>query len=73
VRGYKKNEIEKALQEYSNLEKQYLDNKKYDIVLVRSETVKELKKAYPNYFIDCAKFIIEIEKIIKQDSEFTKM
>lgn len=35
------------------------------VVLVRSKNLKELKKAYPNYFLDTQNFVKTIEDIIK--------
>lgn len=73
IHYYKKGEEEKATREYSELEKKYYygDNKKergkdYDIVLVSVESLNNLKKAYPNYFLDTTDFIAELKEILKK-------
>lgn len=37
-----------------------------DVVLISVGEVKDVKKAYPNYFLDTQQFIREVEKIIKE-------
>lgn len=59
ITGYFKNQEELANSEYSKHEERMLANKEKDrdIVLVSAETIKELRKAYPNYFLDAREFI----------------
>ena len=61
----KKNE-ERAIKEYSELEKRHRGKSDYDVVLIGAETIKDLKKAYPNYFADTEDFISELNEIIDQ-------
>ena len=53
-----------AMQRYLTLESDIKDNKSEDVVLVSAKSVKELKKAYPNYFSDTKMFINYLNKAI---------
>lgn len=55
------NHISDAQEHYLMLEKTYLDTE-WDIVLVRNNSIKNLKKAYPNYFADTQIFCEELKK-----------
>lgn len=57
IATFEKNQEEKASTAYSKAEKRAsLENPNKDIVLVEASTTKELKKAYPNYFLDMKEF-----------------
>lgn len=64
VSTYTKNEKEKAIEDYSRAEKKYQGNKEYDVVLVGADTTQDLKKAYPNYFVDTREFLNYLNNII---------
>jgi len=68
VRAYTKNQEQKAVEDYALAEKRNKDAKQYDVVLVGADTSTELKKAYPNYFVDSADFLERLERIIKKHS-----
>lgn len=58
INGFTKDQEEVANSEYSRREERMLRNREdKDIVLVSAETTKELRKAYPNYFLDTKEFI----------------
>lgn len=58
ISGFTKDQEELANSEYSKREERMLNNREdKDIVLVSAETTKELRKAYPNYFLDTKEFI----------------
>lgn len=61
IRGYKKNEVDRAKSFYSMLEHRR-DENNIDVVLISIDKVKQLKSAYPNYFLDSKNFIRFIEK-----------
>ncbi len=63
IQTYEAKQEEQATKEYAKLEKKYKDQKDYDIVLVGVDTAKDLKKAYPNYFIDTKDFVKELKEI----------
>lgn len=62
---YPKNQLDSATKKYSELEKEFKENSKKDVVLVSAESIKALKKAYPNYFADTTAFSRNIKKIIE--------
>lgn len=64
VAHYKKAEFEKANKDYTSEERRIIDeNQNAQVVLVSLESVKSLKKAYPNYFLDTNEFNKQIDKI----------
>ena len=65
VRAYTKNNLDAASKEYSRLEQDALINPDLDVVLVAAGGIKELKKAYPNYFLDIESFIHKVGDIVK--------
>ncbi|QQS22340.1 RelA/SpoT domain-containing protein [Candidatus Saccharibacteria bacterium] len=65
VRPYTRNNLVAASKEYSRLEEEALINPDLDIVLVAAGGIKELKKAYPNYFLDIENFIEKVKDVVK--------
>ncbi len=69
ISAFKQSEENKANLEYSKFEEKMIKNKEdRDIVLVSADTTKELKKAYPNYFLDAKKFINQLNRYFKINS-----
>lgn len=69
IKAYKKSQEELANSEYSKLEERMIRNKEdRDIVLVSAETTKELRKAYPNYFLDSREFVNVLNTYFQQES-----
>ncbi len=66
IRSFKKSEVELANKEYSAKEEQISNGEELQVVLVTSESLISLKKAYPSYFLDAELFIKQIEKIKKE-------
>jgi ppGpp synthetase/RelA/SpoT-type nucleotidyltranferase len=64
VQTFTEKQEKDATKEYAFLEKKYNGQKDYDVVLVGMDEVKNLRKAYPNYFVDTTDFIKEIEEIL---------
>lgn len=64
IQTFTDKEEEKAIEEYSLLEKRYLNNKDFDIVLVGADNINDLQKAYPGYFLDTAEFIMWLRRIM---------
>ena len=54
----------KTIEDYARVEKKIYGKKEYDAVLVGADTTKDLKKAYPNYFLDTKEFINHLNKIL---------
>lgn len=55
-----------AYQLYQSLEHLHQDDSEVDIVLINVETIHQIEKAYPNYFLDTQEFIRVIKKICQQ-------
>ena len=64
LRIFSKSRFEKASEEYVQIEKE-IDENKNAVVLVASDSIKSIKRAYPSYFLDTSKFIYALEKINK--------
>lgn len=56
---------EQATLHYDALEKKTRNDPEKSAVLVRSRNLRELKKAYPNYFLDTQHFVKTLEEIIR--------
>ncbi|HEC91374.1 MAG TPA: (p)ppGpp synthetase [Candidatus Atribacteria bacterium] len=61
---YAKSDLKKAIRDYLSIEKETRDDVTKDVVLVSGDSIKGLKEAYPNYFVDTHKFIKTISTII---------
>ncbi len=64
ISGYTENQEEKAISDYARVEKRNQGKKEYDVVLVGADTTNDLKKAYPNYFVDTGEFLINLQKVL---------
>jgi hypothetical protein len=60
VWGYKKSELQMATEDYSTIEHSIKGSEK-NAVLVSVEKTSDLKKAYPNYFLDTSVFLDLVE------------
>lgn len=68
ISAYKKSQEELANSEYSKHEENMIKNHEdRDIVLVSAETAKELRKAYPNYFLDAKEFVNVLNTYFRED------
>ena len=66
ISAYSKRQEQKAILDYSTAEKKIYGKREYDVVLVGADTLKDLKKAYPNYFLDTKEFLIYLNKILNK-------
>lgn len=55
-----------ALLAYSEAEKKIYNRNEYDVVLVSTDNIHNLKKAYPNYFLDTKEFLKHLEVILNK-------
>lgn len=62
VNIYKQTDENIAMEEYSAKESN-IDNNKNAVVLVSVSSIKELRNAYPSYFLDTTEFIQALDKI----------
>ena len=64
ITGYTQAQEQKAIEAYAEMESKYRGKKGYDIVLVGADSTVDLKKAYPNYFLDANEFLKNLKQII---------
>lgn len=69
VRRYSESKLDQANNEYSELEKQYLNDKNVEIVLVSVDDMNNLEKLYPNYFLDTQEFVKLLDVIDQKINE----
>jgi ppGpp synthetase/RelA/SpoT-type nucleotidyltranferase len=65
ITSYTKKREQKAIADYAESEKKNKD-KRFDVVLVGADPSTDLRKAYPNYFVDSQDFLINLKKIIEK-------
>jgi len=53
-------DIDRATQAYAQMEEQYLDNHRVDIVLVGSDSLETVKVTHSTYFVDGARSLIDL-------------
>lgn len=61
---YRKNQLPRANQDYSRVERYIADNPSIDAVLVSVGTVTELRSAYPNYYLDASAFLAVLREAV---------
>ncbi len=66
ITPYTKDNEQRAISDYANSEKKNRGKREYDVVLVGADTSTDLKKAYPNYFVDSQEFLVTLKKIINK-------
>lgn len=64
---FKAKESAEANQQYTELESQIPDESRRQVVLVSVADINALKRAYPNYFMDTARFVQIFERVLKGD------
>jgi ppGpp synthetase/RelA/SpoT-type nucleotidyltranferase len=65
ISSYSKRNEDKAINDYAAVEKRIYGKAEYDVVLVGSDSATDLKKAYPNYFLDAREFLKYLDKILE--------
>jgi hypothetical protein len=65
IHSYPKSDLEHANKHYIKIEREAQRDKHLQVVLVSAGSIKDLKKAYPNYFLDTRKFIDQLNVITK--------
>ena len=61
---YSQNQWSKALRAYEEAEKTIKDPDREETVLVSASSIEDLKRAYPNYFVDTSVFVGELRAAI---------
>ena len=72
VKRFSSDNLDKATEQYGNLEKDFKENSNRDVVLVSAESVHGLKKAYPNYFADTTDFSRNLVRILEANKKMQK-
>ena len=62
VLGFETKDLDKATEQYLKIEKELVDKLGAEAVLVASDSITSLNRAYPNYFLDTERFVSEVEK-----------
>lgn len=62
VFGYDTKDLDKATEQYLEIEKELADKPGAEAVLVASNSINSLNRAYPNYFLDTDRFVSDVEK-----------
>lgn len=62
VIGFDTKDLDKATEQYLIIEKEIAENPGAETVLVASDSITSLNRAYPNYFLDTDRFVSEVEK-----------
>lgn len=65
IKSYSRNELEKATADYLKYEKRAREGELIEPVLVSAGNIDQLKKAYPNYFLDAHYFLQNLERILR--------
>lgn len=65
ITGYKLRDLQRAQQDYLNIERQIASTTGAEAVLVAVESFSSLRRAYPNYFLDTKKFVDLIDRVLK--------
>lgn len=63
ITGYEREKLPAATEEYLHQEKLAKDQPGIQVVLVAAQSLAQLKKAYPNYFLDTDRFVGRIRRI----------
>lgn len=66
ITTFSQNNLEVASGKYAEIEKRISDGEHLQAVLVSAGPIDELKRAYPNYFLDTHEFIQQLNRIEKQ-------
>lgn len=61
--AYARTRLEEASTHYTNIEKQISSGRNAQAVLVSAGSIKQLKKAYPNYFLDTREFLKQLSSL----------
>lgn len=64
IMSFRENEIEQATEQYEAAERA-AKGQSVDVVLVRADSIDNLKRAYPNYFLDTQHFLEMLEEIMR--------
>ena len=64
--GFRANNLEEAISQYRAKEEESRGNPRVDVVLVSTDSLSALRRAYPNYFADISGFLNRVKEITGQ-------
>lgn len=64
--GFGPSDLQEAEDYYKFRETEAREKENIDVVLISASSLKLVKKAYPNYFLDCGEFIKNLREICKK-------
>ena len=64
--GFRANNLEEAISQYRAKEEESRGNPRVDVVLVSTDSLSALRRAYPNYFADIGGFLNRVKEITGQ-------
>jgi len=70
VKRFTASKLEQANSEYSELEKKYLNDNNTEVVLVSVDDINNLRKLYPNYFLDTQEFVKFLDIVNKEIEKY---
>ncbi len=65
IRAYDRDSFKQAMRDYSKVEEEAAKGKKIEPVLVSAGPIDELRRAYPNFFLDMGDFMNIVRGIVK--------
>ena len=63
IKSFEKDEFKLANEKYTIAERKHRNTPSVQVVLVSTESIQELRRAFPNYFLDVAGFLENMSKI----------
>lgn len=63
IMSFRADQSDIAMDTYSQLEQRADTERGEDVVLVKMDSIQELRKAYPNYFLDTGRLVKELESL----------
>lgn len=66
VSGFSARELEAATEEYLRVEKELAPVPRAEVVLVSTQSLSALRRAYPNYFLDTRVFVDQLEEVLRR-------
>ena len=72
IKTYSLNRLEEASEAYAEVEAKAAEGDQIEAVLVSAGPIDQLRRAYPNYFLDTNDFINRVRSIIKSSKRMAK-
>lgn len=64
IKPYRRDDFERANTDYGSAEEQAKEGQPIEPVLVAAGKIRELRQAYPNFFLDIAQFVTKLKEIM---------